>query len=186
MRPPMEQGQHASDGKPLSNLESPVEPHLQLEDEVSSGGCDTMKKYTALAALLACFGCQKYVVLDRTPPALGSDVRVSLNDDAAAISFARIGSRVHLAEGKLLGATDSTLALGVTGVTRANGLEDGWSGDTVVFRRSEIAGVEQRRVSTSRTLLSLGAFVVGGIIAHAGLKGGESTVVGGPKPSGGN
>ena len=140
----------------------------------------------AITALMVCVGCQRYVALDVAPPRVGSEVRVSLNETAASTSFASIGSRVHQAEGRLLGVSDSTLAIGVTGVMRANGLEDGWSGDTVVFRRSQIAGVEQRQVSRSRTLLSVGAFVVGALVAHAGLKGGESTVVGGPKPGGGN
>ena len=145
-----------------------------------------MIKRIAIAGLLACLGCQRYVTLDVAPPRVGSEVRVSLNEAAAATSFASIGSRVQQAEGKLLGATDSTLAIGVTEVRRANGLEDGWNGDTVVFRRSQIAGLEQRQVSRSRTLLSVGAFAVGALVAHAGLKGGESTVVGGPKPGGGN
>jgi len=139
----------------------------------------------ALALLLPCLACQRYVPVEITPPALGSDVRVSLTADAASSSFERIGSRVSQAEGRLLGATDSTLALGVTGVTRANGLEDAWNGDTVVFHRFQIATVERRQISRSRTLLSLGALVVGGLVAHAGLRGGDGPVIGHPTPGGG-
>ncbi|HYS70667.1 MAG TPA: hypothetical protein VEM14_10535 [Gemmatimonadaceae bacterium] len=139
----------------------------------------------ALVLLLPCLACQRYVPADLTPPARGSEVRVSLNADAASNSFERIGSRVSQAEGRLLGATDSTLALSVTGVTRANGLEDVWNGDTVVFHRFQIATVERRQVSRSRTLLSLGALVVGGIVAHAGLRGGDAPVIGHPTPGDG-
>lgn len=140
----------------------------------------------ALAALVACLACQQYVALDVAPSIVGRDVRVSLGADAAAISFSRIGSGVRQVEGKVLEANDSTLAIGVTIVTRLNGLEDTWSGDSVVFHRSYILGIEQHQISTSRTLLSLGAFVVGGIVARAGLKGGERTGSGQPTPSGGN
>jgi len=143
-------------------------------------------KSLGLAMLLSCLACQRYVALDLVPPAVGSGVRVSLNADAASTSFERIGSRVRQAEGTLLGATDSTFAIRVTGITRANGVEEGWGGDTVVFRRSQVTGVEQRQVSKSRTLLSLGAFVVGGLVAHAGLRGGDGPVVGQPRPGGGN
>ena len=145
-----------------------------------------MIKPLAIVLLVPCFACQKYVPVDIAPPAVGSEVRVSLNEAAASNSFERIGSRVRQAEGKLVGATDSTLALGVTDVTRANGLEDSWNGDTVVFHRFQIASVERRQISRSRTLLSLGALVVGGIVAHAGLRGGDGPVVGQPKPGGGN
>ena len=139
-----------------------------------------------LLLLLPCLACQRYVPADLTPPARGSDLRISLSADAGSNSFERIGSRVSQAEGRLLGATDSTLALSVTDVTRTNGLEDAWSGDTVVFHRFQIVSVERRQISRSRTLLSLGALVVGGIVAHAGLRGGETHVVGQPPPGGGN
>ena len=139
-----------------------------------------MIKAIGLVMLTTCVACQKYVALDVAPPAVGSDVRVSLNTDAASNSFERIGSRVRQAEGRLVGATDSTLAVGVTGVTRSNGLEDDWNGDTVVFRRMQIVAVEQRQLSRSRTLLSLGALIVGGIVAHAGLKAGDGPVAGQP------
>jgi hypothetical protein len=46
--------------------------------------------------------------------------------------------------------------------------------------------VEERRISTSRTLLSLGGLVIGGIVAHAGLRGGTSTGAGQPPSGGGN
>lgn len=138
-----------------------------------------------VVALLPFAACQRYVPLELAP-AVGKDVRVSLNDGAATTSFASIGSRIRQAEGRVLTTTDSTLAIGVTGVKRINGLEDGWNGDTVVFRRSEIRGVEQRRISRSRTFLSLGALLIGGIVAHEGLKGGNKVVVGNPPPRGGN
>jgi hypothetical protein len=138
-----------------------------------------------VVALLPCVACQRYVPLELAPAA-GKDVRVSLNEAAATTSFAPIGSRIRQAEGRVLTTTDSTLAIGVTGVRRTNGLEDGWNGDTVVFHRSEIRGVEQRRISRSRTFLSLGALLIGGIVAHEGLKGGDRVVVGQPPPHGGN
>jgi hypothetical protein len=93
---------------------------------------------------------------------------------------------VQQVEGRVVGVSDSTLAIGVTAVTRVNGLEDGWGGDTVVFRRSEIQGVEEKRISTSRTLLSVGGVVVGGFLAHAGLRGGAGTGAGQPPTGGGN
>ena len=143
-------------------------------------------KRMVFVALLACFACQRYVALDVAPSLVGSDVRVSLNSEAAGVSFSRIGSRVRQAEGRVLSASDSTLAIGVTGVTRLGGFQDSWGGDTVVFHRSEIVEVERREVSRSRTLLSVGAFVVGGILAHTRLTGGGGTVTGQPPPGGGH
>ncbi|MGH7652959.1 MAG: hypothetical protein ACREMS_14110 [Gemmatimonadaceae bacterium] len=140
----------------------------------------------AFFLLATCVSCQRYVALDAAPVSVGTDVRVNLDADAAGISFSRIGSRVQQVEGRVVGMSDSSLAIGVTTVTRLNGLEDAWSGDTVVFQRSQIQGVEEKRISASRTLLSVGGLVVGGIVAHAGLRGGTSTVAGQPPGGGGN
>jgi hypothetical protein len=144
-----------------------------------------MKRYI-LFALLGCVACQKYVALDVAPSIVGSEVRVNLDPDAGAVPFNAIGSRVKRAEGRVIKASDSTLTIGVTGVTRLNGLEDTWAGDTVDFPRSNILGVEQRRISTSRTLLTLGILVAGGILAHIGLDGSRNVIVGQPPPGGGN
>ncbi|MGH7604595.1 MAG: hypothetical protein ACRENK_11440 [Gemmatimonadaceae bacterium] len=144
-----------------------------------------MKRFTILA-LLASVSCQRYVALQAAPVSAGSDVRVNLAADAGAISFSRIGSGVRQVEGRVVGTSDSTLMIGVAGVTRLNGLEEAWNGDTVIFQRSEIQGVEEKRISASRTLLSLGGLVAGGIVAHAGLRGGTSTVAGQPPTGGGN
>ncbi|HJP86770.1 MAG TPA: hypothetical protein VJ852_12310 [Gemmatimonadaceae bacterium] len=130
--------------------------------------------------------CQRYVPIELQPKAVGTNIRVSLNEGAASTSFAPIGSRIHQAEGKLLLATDSTLAIGVSAVMRTNGIEDAWNGDTVVFERSQVVDVEQRRISRSRTLLSLAALVAGGILAHQSLNHGDRVVVGQPPPQGGN
>ncbi|HZE09220.1 MAG TPA: hypothetical protein VE110_10755 [Gemmatimonadaceae bacterium] len=140
----------------------------------------------AMLLLVSGVACQRYVALEAAPASVGTDVRVKLDADAAATSFSRIGSRVQQVEGRVVGVSDSTLAIGVTAVTRVNGLEDGWGGDTVVFRRSEIQGVEEKRISTSRTLLSVGGVVVGGFLAHAGLRGGAGTGAGQPPTGGGN
>lgn len=139
-----------------------------------------------VALLLVSSACQRYVPLELTPRALGSDVRLNLSESAATTSFARIGSRIQQAEGRLLYASDSTLAIGVSAVTRTNGVEDAWSGDTVVFQRSQVIDVEQRKISRSRTLLSLGVLVAGGILAHQSLNHGDRVITGQPPPHGGN
>ena len=113
-------------------------------------------------------------------------MRVSLDPVAGAVTFDHIGSRVRQAEGRILSANDSTLKIGVTDVTRVDGIEDKWRGDTVVFHRSEILGVERKQVSTSRTLLSLGAFIAGTIVAHAGPRGGGAAGNRQPPPGGGS
>jgi hypothetical protein len=146
----------------------------------------TAMKRIVLVGLLACIACQRYVESDVAPSIVGSDVRVSLNDEASRIAFSSIGSRVQQAEGRVVRADDSSLAIGVTGVTRLGGLQDAWGGDTVVFNRSEIVGVQKKQLSRTRTFLSVGAFVVGAILAHSQLAGGSKTVVGEPRPGGGN
>jgi hypothetical protein len=143
-------------------------------------------KRIALILLAACCACQSYVPLDLAPSVAGGDVRLSLAPGSDAVAFPHIGARVRQAEGRLLSANDSTLVVGVRNVVRTNGLEDAWAGDTVVFRRSEIQSVDRKELSTSRTFLSVGAFVVGGFLAHAGLKGGGSTGSGNPTQGGGN
>jgi hypothetical protein len=140
----------------------------------------------AMLLLTACVSCQRYVALGAAPATVGTDVRVNLTADAAEISFPRIGSRVQQVEGRVVAVSDSNLAIDVTGVTRLNGLEDAWRGDTVVFERAEIRGVEEKRMSTSRTLLSVGGLVIGGIVAHAGLRGGAGTGAGQPPVGRGN
>ena len=138
------------------------------------------------SVLLLGVACQRYVPLELTPVPVGKDVRVSLSDNAATTSFAQIGSRISQAEGRVIFATDSTLAIGVSAVKRTNGIEDGWNGDTVVFQRAQVVGVEQRRISRSRTFLTLSVLVAGGIVAHARLQRGDRVVVGQPPPHGGN
>ena len=85
-----------------------------------------------------------------------------------------------------MSAKGSTMKIGGDDVTRVDGLEDKLGGDTVVFHRSEILGVERKQVSTSSTLLSIGAFIAGTIVAHAGLRGGGKSGNGTPPTGGGS
>ena len=138
------------------------------------------------AALLVCCGCSRYVELGNTAPVPGGDVRLTLSMRAYELAYGPIGSAVRQIEGKLLSADDSTIEIGVTGVTRTTGFDEAWSGEHVSVARSNITSIESKRLSVPRTLGTLGAVVAGSFVARGAIGGGEGTSSGIKKPGGGN
>ena len=138
------------------------------------------------AALVVCCGCSRYVDLGNTAPVPGGDVRLTLSMRAYEVAYGPIGSAVRQIEGKLLSAGDSTIEMGVTGVTRTTGFDETWSGEHVSVARSNITSIESKRLSVPRTLGTLGAVVAGSFVARGAIGGGEGTSSGIKKPGGGN
>ena len=132
------------------------------------------------AALLACTACQTYTIIDPSASAAGTDVRVTLTDAGAAALSGQLGSRVEAPprelEGRLLSVSDSGLAVAVSQVTRASGVEDRWNGEHVTIPRTDVARVEHRATSVARSAV-LGIALVGGafLIGNA---------IGGPQATG--
>lgn len=139
-----------------------------------------------IAALLGCGACQRYVELGSVPSALEGDVRLTLLDDRSGISYGAIGSSVRQVEGTVLSASDSAISLSVTDVTRANGFDESWPGETVTIPRQDVAAVEGKRLSFPRTLATIGAVVAGSFVARGAINGAEGSGSGVRKPNGSN
>jgi hypothetical protein len=116
-----------------------------------------------LAAHLA--GCYRYVPVTSTDVPVGTQVSVGINDSGRVALQEPVGPGVRRLDGAVLAKTDTTLVLGVNGVeyfdlpTRVR-----WDGERVLLSRSFINEVRERRLSKSRTWLTIAGVVVGGIL----------------------
>lgn len=120
-----------------------------------------MRKGFVAGVLLSCCACQTYMPVALSPDAAGGNVRVTLTSAGSAASFGKLGSGVGQLEGRFGALSDSALTMSVVQVNRLSGSEDGWDGESVTIPRSDVASIERRRTSVSRTLLLAGAIVGG-------------------------
>ena len=107
-------------------------------------------------------------------------VKVTLTDAGSVSAAPKIGQRARIVQGLLQSATDSTITLTVTQVSREGGIEDSYAGDALTFTRGDYEKVEQGKTSVSRSLLLAGAIIAGAFAVAVGageLSGGDG---GGP------
>ena len=127
-----------------------------------------------VAAVAGLTGCYKYTPLTTTDPVAGARIVVQLTP-AGSDTLARfVGPRVTGIEGRVLETAGSDLVLAVAVVRKGNGEEDFWKGETVSIPLGVIAGLQQRRLSTGRTLLLVGAVAALGATVGAAASGGGS------------
>lgn len=119
-------------------------------------------------------GCYKYVPVATTDPAPGARIAIALTPAGSDTLARLVGPRVTAIEGRMLQGGGSELLLAVAVVRKDRGEEDFWKGETVSIPRNVIAGVQQRRLSTSRTLLLAGVVAALGVTAGAAAGSGGS------------
>lgn len=136
-------------------------------------------------AVLACMGCQVYTPLTLAPAMTGTPVRVTLTESGQVANSTMLGGAATRLEGSVSAVTDSTVTLAVTDLTRLNGGEETWKGEAVTVRRSEIASVERKQTSVTRSVLMAGAVIAGAYLATKSGSSGDAIVNGGGGGQGG-
>ena len=139
-----------------------------------------------LAVLLICCGCQHYIDLGSGAPVPGGDARLTLSDHGASVAYGAIGSGVRQMEGRIQSVDDTAIAIAVTSVTRQLGFDETWPGATVSIPRRDVTRIEAKQLSVSRTLATVGGFIVGSLAVSSAITGGEGTSSGLKKSGNGN
>jgi len=88
-----------------------------------------------------------------------------------------LGPNVNYVDGRLLGQSDTTMSLSVSGLTFRSGEEQYWKGENVSLPHSAIATIQQKKVSWWRSGLLAGGIIAG--LTSIGLVAGSSS--GGPR-----
>lgn len=129
-------------------------------------------------------GCYAYVPPPESSaaPLPGREVRVELTDAGTAALAPKVGPGVTAVVGRVVSADDSALTLAVTTTEKRNGLEDLWKGENVAVQRAQVATLQERRFSRSRTAVAAGIGVGLAAIFYAALGGS----LGGGSGGGGN
>lgn len=137
---------------------------------------------SALAAGFACVllaGCYRYQPLgsvDAAMPPTGTAVQVRLTTSGATSLASQVGPDILYLQGQIVSADPDALTLAVTRAETARRIEIEWKGEQVTLPRSEIASVEQKRLSIGSTVL-IGGLAGGSVVAAYALFGtsGSST-----------
>ncbi|MEO6525117.1 MAG: hypothetical protein ABIP93_00690 [Gemmatimonadaceae bacterium] len=132
-------------------------------------------------------GCYNYLPVPSEMAQAGAAVRVNLTDAGSIVMTSLVGPRVTSLDGYIDRAGSDSVVLRVRRVTNMRGEENAWAGERLAVPATTIASVQQRRLSTTRTVLAamIGAGILTAAVVAAGTGGGgEPPVIGGPPPSG--
>lgn len=112
------------------------------------------KSAIAGLALLVFTACYENVPIGTSEPAVGKEIVVEITSAGAAKVAQYIGPGAMSLAGRLISAQPDSVKLAVTTVTRENGEEQFWKGETVAIGRSDISRISQRKLSPTRTALA--------------------------------
>ena len=102
-------------------------------------------------------GCYTNVPLWSGAPAPGSEVTVGLSDQGRTVLAPLIGPGARRISGRVVSISDSAFTLGISGVQYVTeGKMNRWNGELVNVPRSVVSGIEERRLSRSRTWITVG------------------------------
>ena len=127
------------------------------------------------AALAASSACYSYLPPPSPVGMEGHVVRVSLNSAGADEVGRRVGPNPTALEGRVIQWSDSSLALSVSAVGRANRDDELWQGERVDIPSRDIDHVGVRQLDKLRT--GLAVLVVGGALLIARTFGSSENVV---------
>ncbi|MFL5577613.1 MAG: hypothetical protein ACJ79S_16785 [Gemmatimonadaceae bacterium] len=139
---------------------------------------------SVVVATILSTACHTYVPAPDGSVAPGAVVLVRLTDRGAADVTSSVGPYARTIEGRLNSLTDSAVVVSVNEVTRANGGEETWRGETVSVQRNGVAELAVPKVSRSRSALLAGGLLAG-IVALGVAFGGAGSSVGGRGGNGG-
>lgn len=126
-------------------------------------------------AVLTC-GCTSYTPITPAQAAGGDQtVRVVLNEQGTVGLAQLLGGATTELVGRVNSASDSAVTLGVSGLTRMNGAEETWNGESVTVPLSGIASVDRRGISAPRSALLAAAITAGAVLAGRAFGRGDVT-----------
>jgi hypothetical protein len=116
------------------------------------------------AALLVVAGCYRYVPLATPQPQTGTYIAALLSDSGTAELADYLGPEVTSIDGRLVSSSAEELQISVSTVVARGGGESFWKGETVRVPRRLVSGIQERKLSGSRS----------GLVATIGLAAGVS------------
>jgi hypothetical protein len=138
------------------------------------------------AATLLTTACHTYTPIAGQDVTPGGTVRVRLTDNGAVSVAPSVGPYARSMEGRVSSISDSAMVLSVTELTRANGQEETWRGESVTVPRSGVADMAVPKLSSTRSWLLAGGLVAGAAALGAVLGGaGQNVGKGGGSSTGG-
>lgn len=130
-------------------------------------------------------GCYSYAPLASPSPEPGTYLAADLTAAGATELAPLVGPEAATLRGRVLDVTTESLALAVFSVRLRSGGEVNWEGETVRVPAPLVAGLRERRLARTRTILFVGVLTlgVGAVVGVAtGIVGGSDG--GGEPPPG--
>ncbi len=112
-----------------------------------------------IAMLVGAAGCYYYEPLATPAPRPGAYLSLALTDSGTMHFWPYLGPDVGAVRGHLLGSDERAFTLSVLAVELRHGSDLYWKGETVSLQREFVAQLRERRLSTGRTVLTLGGSV---------------------------
>ena len=136
----------------------------------------------AVVGLVTQMACYSYLPPQDAIPVVGTNVAVELNDRGRVLAGGQLGEAVMTVQGRLVGATDSSLTLSVARTVMLQGSSSVWTGENVAIPRAGVRGIRIRQASRGRSValaaaLVAGVFLIGSAITLIG--GGNKKIPGG-------
>jgi hypothetical protein len=129
------------------------------------------RRVLAVLAAWGTTGCYYFQPLGMPNPQPGTYLAATLNDDGAERLSRTIGPDVREVRGHLLTSDDHALTLSVLGVSLHHGESITWKGERVTVSRGFLSGLQQRRLSHGRTILMVGATILGVVTTYKVFQG---------------
>ena len=138
--------------------------------------------WSGVVAAAVSQGCYAYVPLETSSPPVGQTVALQITDRGRVELADRFGPGLARIEGLVTAADSDDVVMNVFQVAHVDGLRNRWSGEIVRVRRGLVGGLEERKLSRSRTftLVAVATGTVAALVASQGLFGwfsGEDQVV---------
>jgi len=133
--------------------------------------------------MLLTTACQTYTPVPAQGVAPGGRVRVRLTERGSADITPSVGPSARTIDGTVTSISDSAVVLSVTDLTRYNGQEEPWRGESVTVPRAGVADITVPKLSRSRSLLFAGGIILGAVAIGSAL-GGTGTDIGKSGPGG--
>lgn len=130
------------------------------------------RPYGALLLILFGASCFEYGGRPRNPVPTGRDVRITLTPEARTTLASRIGAQVRSVTGFVRASDTSSVLVALSRTTLLDGTDASWNGDTVTIPAKDIAQVEQRQMSSGKTIALVA--IVAGVTAAVALSVGLS------------
>jgi hypothetical protein len=121
------------------------------------------RPFAPLLLILFLARCFEYGDAPRDRIAVGRDVRITLTPDARTTLASKIGTQVRSLNGRVQTADTSGLTIAMTRTTLLDASEASWNNEIVSIPSSDIASIEQRRISGGKTFAMV--VLVAGITA---------------------